>query len=330
MRARVVVFLAAFALTGPLLARPACAFVRDVSASGAPLYWPTSCASVTIYLNGFSMLTADEVAKSIAAAAHAWSPAEVTCPAPDAGAAASHPYFEIIPSLSAGGAVPEVAYDGKNSIIFQTTSWPEYFGFIALTTHFSRSDGEILDTDIEINAVPGTSWANLDPSSTATGHDQMPIDLQAAMTHELGHFIGLKHTCFNTAVDSPPVPDDDQGEPIPDCPTGAPWTPGDLPQARSVMWFYVEPGFASISKRVLAPDDVRGICAIYPAAQDPHACTIALPDDGCGCSAGGAQGARGAGIASLAFVLVAACRRRPCVTPDRDRSSDLAPTSRRG
>ena len=44
---------------------------------------------------------------------------------------------------------------------------------------------------------------------------------------------------------------------------------------------------AEISKRVLSPDDIRAVCETYPAERDPHACTLDLPDDGCGCAAGG-------------------------------------------
>jgi MYXO-CTERM domain-containing protein len=320
MRVRIAISLAIAALTAPPLMRPAQAYVRALSASGVPLYWPQSCAAVTIYLNGFSMMTSDEVAKSIAAAAHAWSPSEVTCPGPDGDGGTGHPYFEIVPSMSAGGSVPEVAYDGKNSIIFQTTTWPEDPEFIAYTQHFTGPDGAIVDTDIEINAVTGISWSNLDPGSSSTGHVLDTIDLQTAMTHEFGHFLGLAHTCFHAGVDSLPRPNDDQGQPIPDCPDPAS-TPGDVPQAQSVMWFFVDPGLTT--KRTLAADDIHAVCDLYPAAQDPHACTLNLPDDGCGCAAGGAPLAPGATLSLLALAFAALARRRRSLRSDRDRRAAL-------
>jgi hypothetical protein len=46
-------------------------------------------------------------------------------PRPDGDAGTSHPYFEIVPSMSTRGPVPGVGYDGKNSIIFQTTDWTD-------------------------------------------------------------------------------------------------------------------------------------------------------------------------------------------------------------
>jgi MYXO-CTERM domain-containing protein len=311
----------ASALVLSLLAAPmagtARAYVRAINDSGAPYYWASSCANVTIYLNGFSMMTSDEVAKSIAAAAHAWSPSEVTCPGPTGDAGSTHPYFEIIPSMSSGGPVPEAVYDGKNSIIFQTTDWPHQADAVALTSHFSTHDGALVDSDIEINAVSG-SWANLDPGSTGGNHLDFVDDLQTAITHEFGHFLGLAHTCFNVGVDAPAESTDDQGAPVPACPTEL-GTPGDLPQAQSVMWFYVQPG--SIAKRVLSPDDVRAVCDLYPAAKDPHVCASNLPDDGCGCRTGGGTSAGGAALVVLAVATALARRRR--LRSDRDRRAAL-------
>lgn len=326
MRARIATAFAAAALISTLTARPAGAYVRAINDFGAPFYWPTntSCAAVTIYLNGFLTMTSDEVAKSIAAAAHAWSPSEVTCPGPNGDAGTGHPYFEIVPSMSTGGPVPEVANDGKNSIIFQTTDWTLDSTIIALTSHFSTTGGEIVDTDMEINAVQW-SWANLDPNDGSIGssHTDDQIDLQTALTHEFGHFLGLAHTCFHTGLDQPAASVDDQNQPVPECP-GDPTTSGDLPQAQSVMWFFVEPGAAGIPKRVLAPDDVRAVCDLYPAAQDPHLCTLNLPDDGCGCAAAGTQGPRGAALSLLAFgAAVAHARRRRRLRSDRDRRAAL-------
>jgi MYXO-CTERM domain-containing protein len=317
MRARIATAFVTAALISTLTARPAAAYVRGVTDQSKVLYWPTSCAAVTIYLNGFSMMTSDEVAKSIAAAAHAWSPAEVTCPGPNGDGGSGHPYFEIVPSMSTGGPVPEVATnDGKNSIVFQTTEWIHDPTAIALTQHFSGPVGEIVDTDIEINAV-GFTWANLDPGSPVLGHNPDAIDLQTAITHEFGHFIGLGHTCFHAGLDLS-IPNDDQDQPIPTCPD-PPSTPADVPQAQSVMWFFVDHG--STTKRVLAPDDVRGICDIYPPAQDPHACALNLPDDGCGCAAAGTHGPP---LSLLALVAaVAYARRRRGLRSDRDRRAAL-------
>jgi hypothetical protein len=321
MRAGVAIALVASTLLAPFLARPARAYVRATNDTGAPLYWPTSCAAATVYLNGFSTMTSDEVAKAVAAAAHAWSPSEVACPGPDGDGGSGHPYFEIVPSLSLSGPAPSVAYDGKNSIIFQTASWDQPPELIAFTAHFSRPDGQIVDTDMEVNAAPNAEiiWANLDSGSPPPTHGQVRIDLQTALTHEFGHFIGLAHTCVHIGFDSPAAPDDDQGQPVAECPDVPPCPPGDTPQQQSVMWFNV--CAESIAKRVLTSDDARAVCDIYPAAQDPHACSSNLPDDGCGCATGGAaQWAKVASLTLLALgMAVTQARQRRGLRPDRAR-----------
>ena len=81
-------------LTAPAVSH---AYVRAHAAQSLlPTFWDAGCQIVTIYPNGFTEMTSDEVAKSIAAAAHAWSPDAVTCPAAtgDGGTAAGHPSFE--------------------------------------------------------------------------------------------------------------------------------------------------------------------------------------------------------------------------------------------
>src|SRR3954454_5105918 len=53
------------------------AYVRAKTSDGIPIYRTGSCTSVTMYSNGFveaQIMSRDEMAKSLAAAAHAWSP----------------------------------------------------------------------------------------------------------------------------------------------------------------------------------------------------------------------------------------------------------------
>jgi MYXO-CTERM domain-containing protein len=294
-------------------ARPAQAYVRSVYSQMIlnPLYWSSGCETVTIYLNGFTAMTPDEVAKSIGAAAAAWGPDSVTCP--DVGG--GHPYFEILPQLATGGSVPGVGNDGKNSIVFQTTPWdptmtsPEALAFTAVS---KEPSGHIVDADIEINAFnPAILWANLDTGAPPAKNGQLRYDLQTVMTHEFGHFLGLAHTC--TGGDSgdngdspPPGSKDDAGQLIPDC-TDSPDSTNAV-QAQAVMWYVIEQ--ESTTKRVLTPDDARGVCAIYPSARDPHSCTQNLPDDGCGCASAGAPTNRLGALALVGLTLVARRRRR--------------------
>jgi|SRR5450631_205176 len=291
-----------------LSARMAQAYVRSVSEAQMPLKWSSSCETITVYLNGFTAMTPDEVAKSIGAAASAWGPDSVTCPAATGDGGNGHPYFEILPQLATGGSAPAVVNDGKNSIIFETTNWDGPYGALAYTRVWKEPSGHIVDADIAINAVPGIGfeWANLDPGAPSGGHLPL-VDLQTVMTHEFGHFLGLAHTCATSGTgadenDAPMSGTDYLGQPIPSCDdTG-------VPQFAAVMWAKIDDG--SSAKRVLSTDDARGVCAIYPSAQDPHACTQNLPDDGCGCVTAGAPSGRLAALALVALALAARRRRR--------------------
>jgi MYXO-CTERM domain-containing protein len=292
-----------FTLAAPL---PARAYVRARAAqSPQPTFWDAGCQVVTIYLNGFTQMTPDEVAKSIAAAAHAWSPDAVTCPAAgnDGGTGAGHPSFEIITQMAADGRPPAVGPDGINAVIFRTDGW-QYGDAIALTSRNTDPSGRIFDADIEVNAVMlDPIWANLDPNASGAPGGLLQMDLQTAITHEFGHFLGLAHTCYNEGVDPPPRPNDDQGVVTPLCKAGA-----ATPEAAAVMWYQVDPGLTG--KRVITSDDARGVCAIYPPNAVAPTCAPNLPLDGCGCVTAGRPSGLTAALAALAALLANRRRRR--------------------
>jgi hypothetical protein len=270
-------------------AGPAVAFVRKTSGIGVPERWPLSCVALTVYRNGYTALTRDEIAKSVAAAARAWGPDAVTC---EDGLP---PYLELVTNMADdGAAAPAVAYDAHNTVVFETDDWSGSDPLeVAVTYTFTQPGGRIVDADLRVNAAYH-SFANLDPGG---GGDFLSFDLQNAITHELGHLIGLDHTCL--LVPAYPRPLDDQGYEVPDCATAA------APMLAATMFPSTDPG--RTSQRWLSPDDVRGVCAIYPAAADPRVCPLDLPDDGCRCAASGARdaapGAGGFGLLLAAGVI---------------------------
>jgi hypothetical protein len=263
-----------------MTATPASAYVRKKTDGGIDEYWQVSCIPMTIYMNGYTGMMRDEVAKSIAAAAHTWSPSAVTCPD-----GVSHPFLEIVPSLADEKAVPPVpAYDARNTVLFYTPDrpYPENSGLswevVALTAGWARADGHIVDADVRINAYDN-QFANLDPNFVPPGDGNTPYDLQNAVTHEFGHVLGLGHSCWNIFSDLE-QPVDDKDAAVPTCDPSAP-----IAVQNSVMYATIPPSGFEIKKRTLSPDEIRAVCDIYPASANQYTCDLDTPQDGCGCSA---------------------------------------------
>jgi hypothetical protein len=307
------------------------AFVRTLHVgNNNPVFWQESCVPFTIYLNGFerpsdkSNMSLADIIKSVTEAAHAWSTDAVTCPGGGA------PDLELVPMLAPTSAPPPAAaYDARNSVIFRTDNWsksgkpatvdnPDYAsGALALTTVTSDSSGRILDVDVEINAVsvPGL-WTNLDPGVVPV--QQKPevdsYDLQDALTHEFGHFIGLAHTCFNPDRDKMRLKDD-AGQDVPQCGDASP--PAAM---NAVMYYQVNPN--EVSKRVLSPDDIRAVCTVYAPSRPHVACALDRAPVGCAVAARGRHAGNEVALGVLAALglLAEGVRRRAHRISDRGRA----------
>ena len=257
-------------------ARPAFAYVRYITEDGKPFQWQQTCIQVTGYpnQNDFPDMTADQVQTAATGAADAWSSAGLACT-----------YLSIDVALSSAPA-PTASADKKNSLIFRHKDWcsPSDSAWtcsydpaaLAITSVFvQRSTGRIQEADIEVNDR-WFNWTDLELFPA----DKSKQDLQNALTHEMGHLIGLDHTCF-MAVGNLVRPNDNQGNPVPDC-SSAP------PEVRATTMFAsAVPG--DLSKRTLEPDDQQAVCDIYPLARDPAYC----PTDSTGSTGTGDSGSGG-------------------------------------
>jgi hypothetical protein len=249
-----------FALSALLVSRSAGAYVRARTAANAPFFWPRPAArlEVTRPPAGFPIADGD-FRDEVAGALAAWSYPAVDCTA-------------VSLSLTPGFADDDtVAFDGHNRIIVRTGSWgcpyPDActrsysMWQVALTTVFSRShpgapdDGEIVEADIEVNDVDW-QWAVIaDPPLPA--HEEL-YDLRSALTHEVGHFIGLAHDCLQSGE----VPRlDDAGNLSPDC-SSIPASE-DAEIRGATMYYKMDP--MDVSWRSLSDDDTRAACEMYPS-----------------------------------------------------------------
>jgi hypothetical protein len=185
---------------------------------GAKLFWPTSCVSYAMNEQGTQDLDPVDTRDIIRKTFQAWT--EVPCPA---GGNASMTFEERDP-VSCKKSEYNKEGPNLNVVLFQDDDW-KYRGIdgtLAKTSvTYNDETGEIYDADIEVNAANNTVTISDNPA-------KIEYDLQAILTHEVGHFIGIAHSAESSAV----------------------------------MFASYSPG--STSQRKLTADDIDAVCAIYP------------------------------------------------------------------
>ena len=290
--------MAAAAIATLVAARPAAGYVRYTSDGGKMFKWPQSCVVMQVFPEDLvGMMSRSEIMGAIEASAGAWSKGSNSCT-----------YLDIMVS-SSDAATPRAVNDGHNNVVFRTETWCKLnaknecdpsvaydAAALALTSvSASTTSGIIRDADIEVNAHH-FSWTDLVMHPDLRGAGQSFHDLQNAVTHEMGHVIGLDHTCYL----QPPAPLDDMNVPIPSCSSAS-----DAVLA-TTMFPSANPG--DVDKRTLEADDIRAVCEIYAVAADPMTCAPGADDPGgCGgCTTGGTPKTALGGFGLLAAVALAA------------------------
>jgi hypothetical protein len=174
-----------------------CDFDPDTQCNvgGHPLYWASSMVTWSVQKDGSPRdgITAETLREVVQSAFSQWE--NVQC---DGG----HPkiHLEGYPTNDPFivCAKPEYNQDQPNAnvITFHDDTWPYAESgaeTLALTTvYFNPNTGEIYDANVEINS-------NL--QTFALSNAVYPtVDLNAVLTHELGHFLGLSHSSITSAT----------------------------------------------------------------------------------------------------------------------------------
>jgi hypothetical protein len=142
---------------------------------------------------------------------------------------------------------------------------------------FDTRNGQISDADVEIDDWDGVHSGSAAgflytcagagaPACSGRTDPRVPdcvyIDVGSVALHESGHVLGLDHPCAGPALCNPPA----------------------------VLSPYIPPG---VLRRTLYPDDVEGVCTVYP--RGAAAAWVKLPGScsgtrSCGCGGGPASG----------------------------------------
>ncbi|MBL9018365.1 MAG: hypothetical protein JNL83_29535 [Myxococcales bacterium] len=257
-----------------VLAMPA-GFVRTgPTKGGKSLFWESACVFLVIDADGTKHLPGETELAVIDQAIATWNTASASCA-----------YLQ----LKKGATVQhEVGKDYTNVIKFRDSSWcrPKikddparcYSEAAAgLTTAvyvddpMSARDGAIVDADIELN---GANFA-ISNNGVTLGVQPCKAELLNTLTHELGHLVGMEHTC-RVADDPPRV--DDLARPVPFCTQTS-----DAKIIDATMYPFQDCG--ETKKASLEPDDIDFLCKVYPRASDPGTCDEVEPSKpGCGCA----------------------------------------------
>jgi len=204
---------------------------------GLPLYHPSQCVPYQLLAKESPIIPNAILSDRLGRAFATWTAPNATCTPGISG-------IELAPAADDTIAGYAVGQSNRN-LVGVLPTWPYAGGSdtLALTTvTFRPNTGEMLDVDLEVNGA--VSWAFDAPAS-----DQ--YDLEAVLTHEVGHMLGLAHS------------------PVVDATMHPTYTPG------------------AIEMRTLTPDDEEGICTVYPNRAQRLAGSGLVPSTVCNLGPGG-------------------------------------------
>jgi hypothetical protein len=220
--------------------------------SRTPIRWMNSnCVLLEPHVEGSADIDDGSDLEAVVRSAKRWREATQDCS-----------YIEIVVQPPTSGALPRNKENGQNVIYWVKENWPHDPQAAGITTVFfiddpSRDDdGRILDADIEIN---DTFRFSVDG-----GVDDL-TDIENTVVHEMGHVLGLDHTCDDGV--RRPIPLDNTGTTIPSCrPVSA------LSDNITEATMFNSAPVGETKKRTPEAGDILGICQTYPLEDDPGVC----------------------------------------------------------
>ncbi len=281
-----------------ILAMPPGYVRTGTTKAGNYLFWESACVFLTVDAAGTKEIAGEAEFAIVDNAIQTWNTAAASCS-----------YLKL---MTEARRDVETGRDNVNIIKFRDLSWcrpasgddparchPDAAAGITTATYVddpsSDRDGAIVDADIELNGENFSIGAN----GQTLGTSPCLSELQNTLTHELGHLIGVEHTCRATGD---PDRVDSLGRAVPSCQTTT-----DPAITNATMYNFQECG--EIEKETLEADDIAAVCGIYPPSEDPKTCEP-VGDSGT-CQAGGGSSAGSLLLSILVgLALVSFWRRR--------------------